>query len=535
MTQHTFDPFDPAVRRNPYPAYTALRQQEGVAQVPGLGFVVSRHADVFAVLRDPELFSSAAMDAVVRRPVDFAPADGDRSPDPNAASLIGSDPPIHTRLRGIVNRGFIPRRISALEPRIRQIATALADRLATAKECDLVADFAVPLPVTVVAELLGIDRERHQDFKRWSDAMMRAVFDAPGAEEAAGITQCLEEMNTYLEEVIAARQRQPEDDLLTVLVQAETSAAALSTDEVKIFAFTLLVAGNVTTTHLIANATLALLAHPAELAKVTADRGLVPDLVEEALRYDNPVQLLFRTATRDTVLAGTPIPAGSVTAPLFASANRDERVFRDPDRFDISRKPLDHVAFGHGIHFCLGAALARLEARVAFDVLLARIRRPVLLEEEITWVDSFVMRGPRRLRLGFETATIPRRRVEPCEDPEALVRRFVAAWSRLDPEELADYFTDDATYHNVPLEPVTGRAGIEQLIRTFTASWTATDWQLRHVIAAGNVVIAERIDRTWAGDRSVALPIVGVFELERGKIKCWRDYFDLATYAQALG
>src|SRR5215470_9578762 len=230
MSQSSFDPFDPAVRSNPYPAYAALRRHDGVALVPGLGFVVARHADVLAVLRDPGLFSQAAMDAVVRRPIDFAPPGGDRPPDPDAASLIGSDPTIHTRLRGIVNRGFTPRRIAALEPRIREIATALADRIVAGNACDLVADFAVPLPVTVVAELLGIDRERHHDFKRWSDAMMRAVFDAPDAEEAAGIGRCLEEMNTFLEEVIAERRRQPTDDLVTALVQAETSAAALSTD-----------------------------------------------------------------------------------------------------------------------------------------------------------------------------------------------------------------------------------------------------------------------------------------------------------------
>ena len=540
MTALEYNPLDPRVRNDPYPYYAALRRDAPVYRVPGLGlWAVSRHEDVLTILRRPDLFSQAAMGAAVRRGADFAPAERQHeAPDPNAASVIGSDPPEHTRLRNIVNRGFTPRRIAALEGRVREIASRLAERFISAGECDVVADYAVPLPVTVIAELLGVDPDRQEDFKRWSDAMIRAAFDSPSEEEGAHITQCLVEVNDYLETVMDARRECPAEDLVSTLVHAEAVDGTLTSDELKIFVFTLLAAGNVTTTNLVANATRALVEHPAELAKVTGAPSLIPSLVEEALRYDAPVQWLLRTASRDVELAGVTIPAGSIVAPLFASANRDERVFAEPDRFDVTRGPRDHVAFGHGIHFCLGAALARLEARVAFETLLPRVRNPVLAEEQLTWVDSLIMRGPKRLRLRFEPmarTACPRATARASTDGnEAIIRRFIDAWSRLDPAELAAYFSEDGVYHNVPMHPVTGRANIEQMIRTFTASWTATRWELRNVLAAGNVVMAERIDRTQAGGRSVALPIVGVFELERGEIKIWRDYFDLGTYVQAL-
>ncbi|TMB24836.1 MAG: cytochrome P450 [Deltaproteobacteria bacterium] len=400
----TYDPLDPLVREDPYPSYATLRREAPVYQVPGLGiWAVSRYADVVRVLRSPERFSSAAMAAAVRKPADLAPEDGQRqAPDPTALSIIGADPPGHTRLRSIVSRAFTPRRIADLEPRVREIARDLLARFVPRGECDLVADYAVPLPVGVIAELLGIDRERQSDFKRWSDASMRAVFDSPGHEEGEQIGQALVEMNDYVEQTIAARRSRPADDLIGTLLRAESCEGALTVDEVRLFVFTLLVAGNVTTTHLIANAMLALMAHPSELAKVTRTPALVPGLVEEALRYDAPVQFTLRTATQDVELAGVTIPQGTLVAPLSGSANRDEQVFPDADRFDVTRNPKDQLAFGHGIHFCLGAALARLEARVAFGELLPRIRDPIRQDELVSWTNVLTLRGPTALRLRFE-------------------------------------------------------------------------------------------------------------------------------------
>jgi cytochrome P450 len=305
-----------------------------------------------------------------------------------------------------VNRGFTPRRIAALEARIREIATGLACRLGDRGECDLIADFAAPLPATVIAGLLGMDPARHEDMKRWSDAIIRATFDTPRADEAAHISRCFAEMTAYFDEVIAARQACPADDLVSTLVRAESVDGALTADEMDVFIGTLLVAGNVTTTNLIALGTLALLEHPAALATVQQDLSRVPALVEETLRYDGPTQLLLRTATTDVEVAGVRIPAGALVAPLFASANRDERVFAEPDRFDIERHPKDHLAFGYGAHFCLGAALARLEARVAFETLLPILRRPVLLSTELEWIESIALRGVRALPLRFEPGAV---------------------------------------------------------------------------------------------------------------------------------
>ena len=231
------------------------------------------------------------------------------------------------------------------------------------------------------------------------------------------------------------------------------------------------------------------------------------------------------------------IPRGAVVAPLVASANRDERTFLHADRFEVTRNPRDQLAFGHGIHICLGAALARLEARVAFEELLPRIRNPIRTTEDLNWTNVLTLRGPTALRLGFETteerSACPSRATG-ILDNETLVRRFIESWSHLDAAELAAYFTEDGTYHNVPLAPVTGRANIEAMIRAVIASWSETRWEIVTLLSAGNVVVAERIDRTRAGERSVDLPIVGVFELEEGKIRAWRDYFDLGTYTQAM-
>ena len=409
MDAADYSPLEPAVRCDPYPYYAALRRDAPVHEVAGMGlWVVARHGDVQSVVRQPDRFSSAAMAAAARRPADLAPADRqDDMPTADAASLIGSDPPVHTRLRSIVNRGFTPRRIAALEARIREIATGLARPLAARGECDLVAEFAAPLPATVIAELLGMDPARHEDMKRWSDAIIRATFDTPRPDETPYLSQCFAEMTAYFDDVIAARQTRPAEDMISTLVRAEAVDGALTKDEMNIFIGTLLVAGNVTTTNLITLGTLALLAHPAELAKVQHDLGLVPGLVEEVLRYDGPTQLLLRTATTDVELAGVRIPAGALVAPLFASANRDERVFTEPDRFDVARQPKDHLAFGYGTHFCLGAALARLEARVAFETLLPILGRPVLLADELAWIESIALRGVRALPLRFEPDAVP--------------------------------------------------------------------------------------------------------------------------------
>jgi cytochrome P450 len=316
-----------------------------------------------------------------------------------ARSLIGSDPPVHGPIRGLVNRGFTPRRIAALEPRIRAIARASLDTLEGKRELEIVHDFFMPLPVTVIAELLGVEPERSADFKRWSDCAVAASTAGAGALGIEKAIAGIAELNRYIAQVVERRRRDPGDDLISVLIRAEDGETALRPVEVAMFTLLLLVAGNETTTNLLGNTLLALMKHPEELARVRRDTRRIPALVEEGLRYDGPVQYLFRHAAQNVELSGVKIPAGAIVLPLVGSANRDERQFPDAARFDVSRSTRGHVAFGLGNHFCLGASLARLEARVALEELLPRYTGFERIEPSVDYVDSYVIRGPKRLPL----------------------------------------------------------------------------------------------------------------------------------------
>ena len=421
-----FDPFTTEHRDDPYSAYAELRREAPVHRIERTGaFAVARYEDVAHVLRHPELFSSIAMQKTLAGSLmsgtstsgmgmsgeDAArlPALLETLPIPlsealTARSLISSDPPVHGPMRSLVNRGFTPRRIAALEPRVREIARGLLDRIEPKGEFDLVKDFAIPLPVTVIAEMLGVEPERTEDFKRWSD-----VTVAGSTGSAAGLTpetllRAFSELSKYLIDVIEARRRRPADDLISTLTRAEAGETTLLPAEVVMFTQLLLVAGNETTTNLLGNTLLALLAHPDQLELVQREPSRIPALVEEALRWDGPIQLLVREARTDVEIAGVRIPAGATIMPLFGSANRDEAQFPEAHRFDVSRNPQGHLAFGLGIHFCLGASLARLEMRVALEELLSRVARFEKLKPQVDRIDSFLLRGLRRLPLGVEWA-----------------------------------------------------------------------------------------------------------------------------------
>lgn len=387
-----FDPFDAAVKRDPYPFYAELRRAAPVYHVAARRmWAVARHADVAFALRRPDLFSSSVN------------ADGQELPA--AETLLGSDPPAHAVLRKRVERTFTPRRVRELGPRLDVLASALVGAFAGRGAADAVADLAAPLPVILIAEMMGIDPKRHADFKRWADAVIARGTGRASETPRAELDARVGEFKAYLADVIAARRDAPGDDLVSALVRDEPDAPGLPPAQALNLAVLLLLGGSETTTHLIGNALRALFAQPQLLARVRADANLTLAAVEETLRHDPPVQSILRRTTAGVELSGEQLPAGATVILLLGSANRDERVFPDGDRFRLDReesaalgRPL---SFGAGPHHCLGAALARMEAVAALRALLALPGlRPAFTD--VALVDSFVLRGPRALPIAFD-------------------------------------------------------------------------------------------------------------------------------------
>jgi len=358
-----FDLLSDDVRRDPFPLYGRLRADCAVLEEASSGlWLLLDHDSVRRALHDQELFSSRVV-----------PPTG-AAPD----WLVFSDPPRHTGLRALVLRAFTPRSIAALEPRVRAIARDLLAGPLAAGAMDVVADFATPLPVTVIAELIGIPPADRARFVRWSEAIVDLSYAvAGGAEAAAAIAvhaAARAEMLPYLLDLCEERRRAPADDLLSRLVAAEIDGARLGDDDLLGFFQLLLAAGTETTTNLISNAVLCFTDAPDQLARVRDDPALLPTAIEEVLRFRSPGQFMFRQTRREVTLHGRRIPADRLVLAVIGAANRDPLHFAEPDRFDAGRDPNPHIAFGHGIHFCLGAALARLEARVALEELMAAAR-----------------------------------------------------------------------------------------------------------------------------------------------------------------
>ena len=390
-----FNPLAPEVTANPFPYYAELRNKAPVIWLePFQCWAISRYADVDFALRNPQIFSSSVF---------TAEALGDLNPVPDVPWILDMNPPDHTRLRKLANKGFTPRLIRALEPRVQAITQGLVEDLRSQPESDLVSSLSGPLPTTVIAELLGVEPERRDDFKVWSDDVVRATSRPTDEADRTQIRKSESELRAYFEQTIERRRTEPGEDVITALVRAEEEREVLTSKEILALAVLLLLAGNETTTNLIGNAVLTLLDHPDELAKVRADRSLVPALVEEVLRYESPVQVIFRRTAEDVELEGGKIPAGQNVFLLLGSANRDERKFPEPDHFEIARNPQDHVAFGYGIHYCLGAPLGRLEGRIALEALLFDCPPFSLATEQIDHIVSLIVRGPQTLPLRFDT------------------------------------------------------------------------------------------------------------------------------------
>lgn len=374
---------------DPFPHYARLRAEAPVAWNAQLGYwAISRHADVMTVSRDPETFCSGRGILTFEIGVEY----------PWPPTMMHTDPPEHTRYRKLVSPAFAPSRMRALEPRVRARADELVAKIPAGEPYDVVEHLAVPFPLWIIAELLGIPESDWHDFYLWSEAAIPGARPEWTPEHRQ---QLMADMHEYLLATTRKRRGDPRDDLISLLANVEVDGEQLTDDELVMFLNQLLVAGNETTRHSVSGGIAALAQDPHQWARLVADGSLVATAAEEVLRWTTPVISFMRTATRDTELSGQPIAAGEPVLMLYASANRDERVFGESaDRFDVARDPNPHVAFGFGHHFCLGAALARLEIRAVLDSLLSRFRA-IEAAGPVQRSASFVIAGVTRAPVVF--------------------------------------------------------------------------------------------------------------------------------------
>lgn len=393
----SFNPFDPQLVSDPYPIYRSLREADPVhwSEVMQV-WVLTRYDDCLAVLRDHSLYSSERNRATNPFVKQLEAVREQSGPLGRSPTMLSLDPPAHTRMRNLVNLAFTPRAVERMRPHIQEIADELL-AAGNGRSLDVVSDLAIPLPMIVIAEMLGVPVSERERFKAWSSDIagtLGAVFQPPEVIERAQRSSI--ELADYFRAQIDLRRRQRREDLLSALLNAEQQGDLLSEDELLATCILLLVAGNETTTHLIANGMLALIQHPDERRRLQDDPGLIGPAVDEVLRFDGPAQLTSRVVLQETELRGRRFEPGQVVLPILGAADHDPAVFPDPDRLDIRRPANRHLALGYGIHYCLGAPLAMAEAQVALNALLARLPEPELAGEP-QWAPSFILRGLRRL------------------------------------------------------------------------------------------------------------------------------------------
>ncbi|HEV8541002.1 MAG TPA: cytochrome P450 [Verrucomicrobiae bacterium] len=388
MDTQALNLFSDEMRRNPYPVYEQLRNASPLLHVAPLdAWLVFDYEGVKRVISDHDAFTSRV----------------------GPEWLVFLDPPRHTRLRALIAKAFTPRVVANLEPRIQRLARELLDEKIERGEMDLATDFTIPLPMIVIAEMVGVPVEDRERFKQWSDVILALSYGFFKGEAEAKATSDFRattvEMYEYVGRLMEERRKSARDDLLTKLVEAEVEGEKLSQGDVVAFVQLLLVGGQETTTNLVNNSILCFLQHPGELARLRANPALLPSAIEEVLRYRSPFQWTLRAPLRDVELHGQTIPRGKRVLAVLGSANHDPKHFNDPARFDIMRDPNPHIAFGHGIHFCLGAPLARLEAKVALSEILARLKNFRLPSAE-PWEPrkALNVHGPARLPICFEPA-----------------------------------------------------------------------------------------------------------------------------------
>lgn len=400
--------FSPEVQQDPYPFYAAARAEEPVFFCEDLGmWVATRHADVTAILRDTDRFSSRLTTASIHEPPPEVVAVLRRG-FPRTGSIIHLDPPEHTAVRRMMNAPFTEGRIAPMERTITALASQLVGSFEAHGRADLVARFCDPLPVLVIADILGVPRSDTGKFNRWADDAARLLMSGRlPLDEWVRAAESMVAMQHYLADLVTSRKAAPADDLLTTLVQAATDPdGRLDMTKAVSYATTFLFAGHKTTTDLIGNALRLLLLHPEQLAALVRDPSLAEAAVEETLRRDCPVPGTARVANVDVRIGDVTIPRGARILVLLGSANHDEAVFEEPSRFDLGRpRAGEHLGFGRGVHFCLGASLARLEARVALSVLTRRLSNLRFASERpVKFWQLTMFRGPVSLDLAWDVA-----------------------------------------------------------------------------------------------------------------------------------
>ncbi len=397
-----YNPFHPDYCLNPYPTYAQLREEAPIYRHPLTGiWILSRHADVQYALTDPR-FSvdrSLAEATISGNPLSRM---SERQISTISALLIFLDPPDHTRVRNLVSKAFSQRRVNALRPHIEAIAEDILDHTFGSEKFELMSDFAIPFPLHVITEMLGVPHDDIRMFKRWSTCLMTFFDPLNGPASVADAKVAFEELDAYLSRLFESRKRNPRDDMVSALVAAHEEGNSLSGLELLAVVSLILLAGNETLTNFIGNSVIALIRNPVELERLRREPALIESAVEELLRYDSPVQATHRVLTEDTKIDGVNLRKGSVVLCLLGSANHDSTVFEDPQKLDLRRTPNPHLAFGYGTHYCLGAQLARIECQVALTSLLERFPKNITAADElITWNSSIFLRGPKTLPLSL--------------------------------------------------------------------------------------------------------------------------------------
>jgi hypothetical protein len=393
----------PEIRANPYPLYHQIRAADPVYWDEPMGFwVLTRYADIMNVLREPRLSKAQGITTALNRIPETEREIARPVYHMFSKQMLYADPPYHTQLRGLVNKAFTPRIVERMRAHIQQIVDELLDAVQGSGRMDLIWQFAYPLPITIITEMLGLPAEARDQFKKWSDdfmAVIGVVRQAPDLMKQA--RRSFAEFTDYIDHLQRQRRQQPRDDLLSALFSVEEQGNRLSHEELLANSILLLAAGHETTTNLIGNGLLALLRNPNQMQKLQNDPSLITSAVEELLRYDNPVQIMWRLATEDLEIAGKQIRQGQMVNLVVGAANRDPAQFPEPDRLDLSRFENRHLGFGFGIHFCVGAGLARLDGEIAISTLLRRLPGLQLETEAMEWQENPIFRGLKSLPVVF--------------------------------------------------------------------------------------------------------------------------------------